>query len=109
MKNTSIFFSKFFFYEGTCDNSFFFLVGVGVNQYHHMLKLILLQDGLKPIQVAAAGGNRVVVEILLPLTSALASVPEWSIDGILQHMQREARGIEVPSTYSSILLRIDIT
>ncbi|KAL6570290.1 hypothetical protein OROMI_014804 [Orobanche minor] len=53
------------------------------------------KDGLKPVQVAAAGGNKVAVEILLPLSSALPSVPEWSFYGILQHMQREARGMEV--------------
>ncbi|GER43757.1 ankyrin repeat family protein [Striga asiatica] len=48
------------------------------------------EDGLKPIQVAAARGNKVAVEILFPLTSAIASVREWSIDGILQHMQHKS-------------------
>ncbi|KAL3629923.1 hypothetical protein CASFOL_026235 [Castilleja foliolosa] len=48
------------------------------------------EDGWKPIQVAAARGNKMVVEILFPVTSALVSVPEWSIGGILQHMQRES-------------------
>ncbi|OVA06695.1 Tetratricopeptide TPR-1 [Macleaya cordata] len=48
------------------------------------------EDGLKPIQVAAARGNRGVVEILFPLTSAVQTVPDWSIDGIIEHMQSEA-------------------
>ncbi|EYU22671.1 hypothetical protein ABFS82_02G101700 [Erythranthe guttata] len=52
------------------------------------------EDGLKPIQVAAARGNRVAVEILHPVTLPLSSVPEWSVDGILQHMQRETGIIE---------------
>ncbi|KAL0335514.1 UNVERIFIED_CONTAM: protein STIP1, partial [Sesamum radiatum] len=47
------------------------------------------EDGLKPIQVAAARGNRVAVEILFPVTSPHADIPEWSVDGILQYMQHE--------------------
>ncbi|KAK6140367.1 hypothetical protein DH2020_025878 [Rehmannia glutinosa] len=47
------------------------------------------EDGWKPIQVAAARGNKVAVEVLFPVTSAVASIPDWSIDGILQHMQHE--------------------
>ncbi|GAB2287431.1 hypothetical protein Dimus_021808 [Dionaea muscipula] len=47
------------------------------------------EDGQKPIQVAAAAGNRGVVEMLLPLTSPIKSVPEWTVDGILEYMQSE--------------------
>nr|CAN69337.1 hypothetical protein VITISV_032631 [Vitis vinifera] len=47
------------------------------------------EDGQKAIQVAAARGNRGVVEILFPLTSPIQSVPEWTIDGIIEHMQSE--------------------
>lgn len=47
------------------------------------------QDGQKPIQVAAARGNREAVEVLFPLTSAINSVPEWTVDGILEYMQSE--------------------
>ncbi|KAG8391036.1 hypothetical protein BUALT_Bualt01G0146200 [Buddleja alternifolia] len=47
------------------------------------------EDGLKPIQVAAARGNRIAVELLFPVTSPIPDVPEWSIDGILEHMQHE--------------------
>ncbi|KAK6140445.1 hypothetical protein DH2020_025829 [Rehmannia glutinosa] len=47
------------------------------------------EDGWKPIHVAAARGNKVAVEVLFPVTSAVASIPDWSIDGILQHMQHE--------------------
>ncbi|KAI8025031.1 Ankyrin-1 [Camellia lanceoleosa] len=47
------------------------------------------EDGLKPVQVAAARGNRTAVEILFPLTSQIQTVPEWTVDGILEHMQSE--------------------
>ncbi|XP_020552046.1 ankyrin-1 isoform X1 [Sesamum indicum] len=47
------------------------------------------EDGFKPIQVAAARGNRVAVEILFPVTSPHADIPEWSVHGILQYMQHE--------------------
>ncbi|XP_044499913.1 ankyrin-1-like [Mangifera indica] len=47
------------------------------------------EDGQKPIQVAAARGNREAVEVLFPLTSAINSVSEWTVDGILEYMQSE--------------------
>ncbi|KAL7204845.1 hypothetical protein ACSBR2_017870 [Camellia fascicularis] len=47
------------------------------------------EDGLKSVQVAAARGNRTAVEILFPLTSQIQTVPEWTVDGILEHMQSE--------------------
>uniref|UniRef100_A0A5B7BTU0 Putative ankyrin-1 n=1 Tax=Davidia involucrata TaxID=16924 RepID=A0A5B7BTU0_DAVIN len=50
---------------------------------------VIDEDGLKPIQVAAARGNRRAVEILLPLTSQIQTIAEWTIDGILEHMQSE--------------------
>ncbi|KAL3829862.1 hypothetical protein ACJIZ3_018664 [Penstemon smallii] len=46
------------------------------------------EDGLKPIQVAAARGNRMAVEILFPVSLQVPDVRDWSIDGILQHMQQ---------------------
>ncbi|XP_020540414.1 ankyrin-1 isoform X1 [Jatropha curcas] len=47
------------------------------------------EDGQKPIQVAAARGNRAVVDILFPLTSKIHTIQEWTVDGILQGMQCE--------------------
>jgi ankyrin repeat protein len=47
------------------------------------------EDGLKPIQVAAARGNRGAVETLFPLTSKVQSIPNWTVDGILDYMQSE--------------------
>ncbi|XP_052192696.1 uncharacterized protein LOC127801521 isoform X2 [Diospyros lotus] len=49
------------------------------------------EDGLKPVQVAAARGNRKAVEMLLPLTSKIQDVADWSVDGVLEHMQSETR------------------
>ncbi|KAH9699174.1 ankyrin repeat family protein [Citrus sinensis] len=48
------------------------------------------EDGQKPIQVAAARGNREAVEILFPLTSEDPSIPKWTVDGILEYMQSES-------------------
>ncbi|CAM0958795.1 unnamed protein product [Alopecurus aequalis] len=42
-------------------------------------------DGLKPIQVAALRGNLEVVEHLLPLTSPIPGVSNWTVDGIVEH------------------------
>ncbi|KAL2461026.1 Ankyrin repeat family protein [Abeliophyllum distichum] len=47
------------------------------------------EDDLKPIQVAAARGNKEAVKILFPVTSPIENVPEWSVDGILGHVQSE--------------------
>lgn len=50
---------------------------------------------MKPVQVAAARENRVAVEILLPVTAPIESIPEWSIDGIIRHMQQVVEKGEV--------------
>ncbi|KAA8544896.1 hypothetical protein F0562_019709 [Nyssa sinensis] len=47
------------------------------------------EDGMKPIQVGAARGNRNAIEILFPVTSQIQTVAEWTVDGILEHMQSE--------------------
>ncbi|KAK7285138.1 hypothetical protein RJT34_19898 [Clitoria ternatea] len=47
------------------------------------------EDGVKPIQVAAARGNHAAVEMLFPLTSKIDTIPAWTIDGILEYMQSE--------------------
>jgi hypothetical protein len=47
------------------------------------------QDGLKPIQVAASRGYPQAVEILFPLTSKVETIPNWTIDGILEFMQSD--------------------
>ncbi|XP_015582166.1 ankyrin-1 [Ricinus communis] len=50
---------------------------------------VIDEDGQKPIQVAAARGNRAAVEILFPLTSKVDDIAEWTVDGILGHMHTE--------------------
>ncbi|XP_059440605.1 uncharacterized protein LOC132173056 [Corylus avellana] len=47
------------------------------------------EEGEKPIQVAAASGNRQAIEILFPLTSKVETIPNWTVDGILEYMQSE--------------------
>ncbi|KAH1196032.1 Ankyrin-1 [Glycine max] len=49
------------------------------------------EDGVKPIQVAAARGYPKAVEILFPLTSKVDTIPTWTVDGILEYMQSETR------------------
>ncbi|CAN4108578.1 unnamed protein product [Withania somnifera] len=49
------------------------------------------EDGNKPIQVAATVGSRAAVEALLAVTPRIESVPEWSVDGVIEFMQSEYR------------------
>uniref|UniRef100_A0ACD6AMH3 Uncharacterized protein n=2 Tax=Avena sativa TaxID=4498 RepID=A0ACD6AMH3_AVESA len=42
-------------------------------------------DGFKPIQVAALRDNLEVVEHLLPLTSPIPGVSNWTVDGIVEY------------------------
>ncbi|CAN1233520.1 ANK1 [Linum perenne] len=53
------------------------------------------EDGLKAIQVAASRGNHAAVEILLPKTSKIETIPEWTVDGIIRHVQSETDSQEV--------------
>uniref|UniRef100_A0A0A9CDJ1 Uncharacterized protein n=1 Tax=Arundo donax TaxID=35708 RepID=A0A0A9CDJ1_ARUDO len=39
--------------------------------------------GRMPIELAAMGGTREDVEILFPFTSAIPTVTDWSVDGII--------------------------
>ncbi|XP_059312283.1 uncharacterized protein LOC132063646 isoform X2 [Lycium ferocissimum] len=49
------------------------------------------EDGNKPLHVAATTGSRAAVEALLPVTQRIQSVPEWSVDGVIEFMQSEYR------------------
>lgn len=42
--------------------------------------------GATAIEIAALHGRRDIVEMLFPLTSPVATVPDWSIDGIISHV-----------------------
>ncbi|XP_022143155.1 ankyrin-1 [Momordica charantia] len=55
------------------------------------------EDGVKPIQVAAARGSREAIEILLPLTSEVKAIPNWTTDGVLEYMQNETSKDQVVS------------
>ncbi|KAM3290367.1 hypothetical protein P3S67_018656 [Capsicum chacoense] len=52
---------------------------------------IIDEHGNKPIQVAAIRCNRAAVKVLLPVTQRILSVPEWSVDGVIEFMQYEYR------------------
>ncbi|CAH8259327.1 unnamed protein product [Arabidopsis lyrata] len=45
------------------------------------------EEGNRPLEVAAARDNRKVVEILFPLTTESETVSDWTVDGILAHME----------------------
>jgi ankyrin repeat protein len=40
-----------------------------------------------PIEVAANRGRRDIVKMLFPLTSPISTLPDWSIDGVISHVQ----------------------
>ncbi|PIA45208.1 hypothetical protein AQUCO_01700623v1 [Aquilegia coerulea] len=45
--------------------------------------------GLKPIEIAARNGNDQEVGILFPVTSPIPACSDWSITGIMKHVQSE--------------------
>ncbi|PHT41069.1 hypothetical protein CQW23_19923 [Capsicum baccatum] len=53
------------------------------------------KDGDKPIQLAAARGSRAAVEALLAVTPRIQSVPEWSVDGVIEFVESEYRREQV--------------
>ncbi|XP_074579682.1 uncharacterized protein LOC141836158 [Curcuma longa] len=71
------------------------------------------EDGLKPIEIAALRGNRDAIEVLLPLTSPIPKISNWSIDGVIEFMQSDAnsqqtRKKEIDSTEGASLQKPDI-
>ncbi|KAF3320238.1 ankyrin repeat protein [Carex littledalei] len=52
------------------------------------------ESGRLPIEVAAMRGKIEFVEILFPVTSPIAMVPDWSIKGLLSHVTSEKYEIE---------------
>ncbi|KAE8787359.1 Ankyrin repeat, PH and SEC7 domain containing protein secG [Hordeum vulgare] len=43
--------------------------------------------GTTPIEIAALRGRWDMVEMLFPLTSPISTLPDWSVDGIISHVQ----------------------
>jgi hypothetical protein len=46
-----------------------------------------MQDGKIAIMYAASNGLRDLVQILFPTTKPIASLPNWSVDGIIDTMK----------------------
>lgn len=65
-----------------------------------------VQDGMKPIQVAAARGNRAAVELLFPVTSQVQGVTEWNVDGLIQYMQSQTEKAQVNFCFFNFYLVI---
>lgn len=43
-----------------------------------------------PIEIAAECGEKRFVEMLLPLTSQLPTVPNWTVEGIINYVKSPA-------------------
>jgi hypothetical protein len=52
-----------------------------------------------PIELAAEYGTREDVEILFPFSSAIPTVANWSVDGIINHVQSEIKQLEVCTNF----------
>ena len=62
----------------------------------YLFLLSFLQDGFKPIEVAALRDNLEVVEHLLPLTSPIPGVSNWTVDGIVKYASSKMEEEKVP-------------
>jgi hypothetical protein len=60
-----------------------------------VLYLFSQQYGRLPIELAAEYGTWEDVEILFPVTSAIPTVPDWSVQGIISHVYMEVLQREV--------------
>uniref|UniRef100_A0A2P2JZZ6 Ankyrin-1-like n=1 Tax=Rhizophora mucronata TaxID=61149 RepID=A0A2P2JZZ6_RHIMU len=63
------------------------------------------EDGLKPIQVAAARGNHGAVNVLFPLTSKVETIPKWTVDDIIAH-ESEVNRQEVFKMCNDLVLHL---
>ncbi|KAM3271330.1 hypothetical protein ACQJBY_041861 [Aegilops geniculata] len=50
--------------------------------------------GRLPIELAAEYGTREDVEILFPFTSPISTVANWTVDGIIKHVEMEIKQLE---------------
>lgn len=66
------------------------------------------EDGMKPIQVAALRNNKAVVEILLPLTSPIEGISDWTVDGLIEYTKREEKRKEGDSKETEILSKLSL-
>jgi hypothetical protein len=49
--------------------------------------IVIMQCGNLPIMLAAAHEQHELVNILLPLTKPIPSIPDWNTDGIIRTMK----------------------
>jgi hypothetical protein len=49
--------------------------------------IVIMQCGNLPIMLAAAHEQHELVNILLPLTKPIPSIPDWNPDGIIRTMK----------------------
>jgi hypothetical protein len=65
-----------------------------------------MQLGKNAIVYAAEGGLRDIVEILFPCTKPIASLPDWSVDGIINAKKHIKVYIKTCITESKRLFRV---
>lgn len=63
-----------------------------------------MQFGTTPIEIAALQDRRDMVEMLFPLTSPISTLPDWSVDGIISHVQSFGLKPRVRSSFYAHLL-----
>ncbi|KAE8788475.1 hypothetical protein D1007_37506 [Hordeum vulgare] len=56
--------------------------------------LVPQQFGRLPIELAAEYGTREDVEILFPFTSPISAVANWTVDGIIEHVEMEIKQLQ---------------
>ncbi|KAI4976857.1 hypothetical protein ZWY2020_050464 [Hordeum vulgare] len=55
---------------------------------------VLDRFGRLPIELAAEYGTREDVEILFPFTSPISAVANWTVDGIIEHVEMEIKQLQ---------------
>uniref|UniRef100_I1QM17 Uncharacterized protein n=1 Tax=Oryza glaberrima TaxID=4538 RepID=I1QM17_ORYGL len=66
------------------------LLTAAISGQHSTMKILLEHHddfNTTPIEVAANHGRRDIVEMLFPLTSPISTLSDWSIDGIISHVE----------------------
>jgi hypothetical protein len=71
-------------WSNSVDNIAYFLY---VEDRFAKASLVPHQFGRLPIELAAEYGTREDVEILFPFTSPISTVANWTVDGIIKHVE----------------------
>ncbi|KAL6536003.1 hypothetical protein OROHE_012847 [Orobanche hederae] len=56
---------------------------------------VMMMSGMTPLEHAAINGCCRVVALLFPVTSRIASFPDWSIKGVMEHVHSGEARVQV--------------